>query len=418
MKRTKSEKAITLVALIITIIVLLILAVVAIRAVTGDGIIAHAKNARDQYEQKTAEENTLLSNLTGYITGQLGGNGGGNDPVTPGGDTTPTIASSHLNTVLSTTANTKLVDKYGNKITVPAGFKIVVDNTSDVSKSTSYTADTIDVTKGIVVEDGVGNQFVWIPVGNIKTSTTDTVGTPITLGRYSWSGSTGTLVQPIAEDDTKSLTSEVAISLSRKTYRELQPRETGKVPNGNAVARNINDFYTSTITNGGYYLGRYEASSSGTNITVKANQDVYVIIEQPDASEKAKTMYADGYSSGTYSSDLVNSYAWDTAIIFIQTFGTEEDASSYASKNKSTSFAKTGVNPDKYCNIYDLSGNETEWTTEACTGAYELSAIRGGCYIADNGRAYFYTSTRDDNSVLERHSGFGFRPLLYMAINS
>lgn len=74
MKRNKTQKGITLVALIITIIVLLILSVVAIRAVQGDGIIAHAKNAREQYEQKAAEENSLLSNLAGYITGQLGEN--------------------------------------------------------------------------------------------------------------------------------------------------------------------------------------------------------------------------------------------------------------------------------------------------------------------------------------------------------
>lgn len=71
MKRSKKQKGITLVALIITIIVLLILAVVAIRAVQGDGIIGHAKNARDKYSEAMIEENTMLSNFTDYITGQL-----------------------------------------------------------------------------------------------------------------------------------------------------------------------------------------------------------------------------------------------------------------------------------------------------------------------------------------------------------
>ena len=60
--KEKSNKGITLVALIITIIILLILAVVAISAVTGNGIIAHAKNARDLYEVKSKEENALLQN--------------------------------------------------------------------------------------------------------------------------------------------------------------------------------------------------------------------------------------------------------------------------------------------------------------------------------------------------------------------
>lgn len=44
---------------------------VAIRTVTGDGIIAHAKNAREQYEQKSREENQLLGNLEQYMIGQL-----------------------------------------------------------------------------------------------------------------------------------------------------------------------------------------------------------------------------------------------------------------------------------------------------------------------------------------------------------
>lgn len=61
MKVNKTQKGITLVALIITIIVLLILAVVAIRAVTGDGIIAHAKNASSKYNQAQIEERVRLA---------------------------------------------------------------------------------------------------------------------------------------------------------------------------------------------------------------------------------------------------------------------------------------------------------------------------------------------------------------------
>lgn len=58
----KGQKGITLVALIITIIVLLILAVVAIAAVSGDGIINHAKNARDNYNEAQIQENSVIKN--------------------------------------------------------------------------------------------------------------------------------------------------------------------------------------------------------------------------------------------------------------------------------------------------------------------------------------------------------------------
>ncbi len=119
-----------------------------------------------------------------------------------------------------------------------------------------------------------------------------------------------------------------------------------------------------------------------------------------------------------YASDLVNSYAWDTAIIFIQTYGTGEDASSYASKNKSTSFSKTGINNDKYCNIWDMSGNAFEWTTEYSTGSsnsdFTACVSRGGCYGTGNGRAYYCTSFRDNGTTTVSVSDTSLRPLLYV----
>ena len=60
-EKIKNMKGITLVALIITIIVLLILAVVAISAVKGDGIIAHAKNAKADYSRAQTNEQDTLS---------------------------------------------------------------------------------------------------------------------------------------------------------------------------------------------------------------------------------------------------------------------------------------------------------------------------------------------------------------------
>ena len=72
--KIENEKAITLIALIITIVVLLILAVVAINAVTGDGIIQHAVNAKTEYEKAQDEENETLSYYESYLNvkGQVG----------------------------------------------------------------------------------------------------------------------------------------------------------------------------------------------------------------------------------------------------------------------------------------------------------------------------------------------------------
>ena len=64
MRKQKMNKGVTLIALILTIIVLLILAVVAIIAVKGDGIISHAKNARNDYTKAQANEQVRLDEYT------------------------------------------------------------------------------------------------------------------------------------------------------------------------------------------------------------------------------------------------------------------------------------------------------------------------------------------------------------------
>ena len=82
---TSQNSGITLVALIITIIVLLILAVVAIRAVSNDGIISHAKNAREEYEQAQTNEQTQLQNYLNVLNeNNPKGSGAGNVAYTIG----------------------------------------------------------------------------------------------------------------------------------------------------------------------------------------------------------------------------------------------------------------------------------------------------------------------------------------------
>ena len=153
-------------------------------------------------------------------------------------------------------------------------------------------------------------------------------------------------------------------------YKELTEFRSGNSAEDstaqNATARDLKTFIETSLTNGGYYIARFEASGTTSKITSKYNQTVLGNITQPNAAKAAREMYGEIKENNklVYASDLVNSYAWDTTIIFIQTYSTETDASSYASQNKSTSFANTGKSNDKYCNIFDMSGNAYEWTTE------------------------------------------------------
>ncbi|MGN1270010.1 MAG: hypothetical protein ACI4UU_03995, partial [Clostridia bacterium] len=117
-------------------------------------------------------------------------------------------------------------------------------------------------------------------------------------------------------------------------------------------------------------------------------------ITQPNAAIAAKAMYP--YSStAKYYSDLINSYAWDTAIIFIEAYSD----STYATKKGTdinTSIAKAGANKDKECNIQDIAGNVLEWTTETSTDSSYPCGYRGGAYHNSSrttlGRYYHGTS--------------------------
>ena len=426
-KRILKERGITLIALVVTIVVLLILAGVSLNAIFSEnGIIKRAQDAQNKMDQAAENDQKGINELSNWLDSKINGNSGGN---TTGGNTTGGDANPSTTPKISTLVgkvvdkNTKAEDAYGNKITIPKGFKVLANGTAKESASYTYSGDNIPaVQDGIVIENGTdGNQFVWVPVGTIKNknNTTNT----ITLGRYEFDSNTGALKSntPVQVASVENCTNAVTIS---DRYQELSTFRAGNSATDskakNATARNLAEFISTSLSNGGYYIARFEASGTASKITSKYNQTVLTRITQPNAAKAAREMYGEIKENNklVYASDLVNSYAWDTAIIFIQTYGTGEDASSYASKNKSTSFSKTGINNDKYCNIWDMSGNAFEWTTEYSTGSsnsdFTACVSRGGCYGTGNGRAYYCTSFRDNGTTTVSVSDTSLRPLLYV----
>ena len=421
-KRILKERGITLIALVVTIVVLLILAGVSINAIFSEnGIIKRAQDAQNKMNNAQESDLNALNDLDKWINNQVNGITGGG---TTGGDANPSTTPK-ISTLVGKVVdkNTKAEDAYGNKITIPKGFKVLAHGTEAGSATYTYSGDNIPaVQDGIVIENGTdGNQFVWVPVGTIKNknNTTNT----ITLGRYEFDSNTGALKSntPVQVASVENCTQEVTINTN---YKELSVFRAGNSATDstaqNATARNLEEFISTTLANGGYYIARFEASGTASKITSKYNQTVLGNITQPNAAKAAREMYGEIKENNklVYASDLVNSYAWDTAIIFIQTYGTGEDASSYASKNKSTSFSKTGINNDKYCNIWDMSGNAFEWTTEYSTGSsnsdFTACVSRGGCYGTGNGRAYYCTSFRDNGTTTVSVSDTSLRPLLYV----
>ena len=415
-----NQTGITLIALVVTIVVLLILAGVSINAIFSEnGIIKRAKDAQNKMDQATQNDLDSINELNNWIDGKTNGTTGGG---TTGGDANPSTTSK-ISTLVGTVVdkNTKAEDAYGNKITIPKGFKVLAHGTAAGSATYTYSGDNIAaVQDGIVIENGTdGNQFVWVPVGTIKNKNNTT--STITLGRYSSFTATNGIYTPAQVASVENCTQTVTIG---GNFQELSTSREGNSAEDstaqNATARNLKEFISTTLSNGGYYIARFEASGTASKITSKYNQKVLVDITQPNAAKLAREMYEEVKENNelVYASDLVNSYAWDTAIVFIQTYSVKTDYASHNESNTTKAFTATGKNNDKYCNIFDMSGNASEWTTEYSTNSdgsiFNPCVLRGGYYDTDGGRAHDCTSDRGIDYTIISYSNLGLRPLLYV----
>ena len=383
MKKTKRQNGITLVALVITIIILLILATISIQSLTNTGLFKKAQEAKEKTQNATENQAKMLNEyedeLNKYISGTVKETFKGT-----------TVADAiQYGDVLNKDDNTELHDAYGNKIVVPAGFKITND------------ATTVD--KGIVIEDvtsgaTAGSQFVWVPVGKIYTDTTrtDANSKTINLNRYTFN-----------ENGNPTAQGENIIS---NYYQELSSSD-----KGTTVSKNITDFKNSVSTNGGYYIGRYEARTTTprtsadnalTQITEKVTDHIYNYVTQVQSAQLSQHMY----NTSKFTSDLINSYAWDTAIIFIQKCTNQTNYANQTSLNDS--FLATGTSIDKQCNIFDIASNVAEFPTETSNISSNPCVYRGGYYSSTLG----YTSLRDNCIISSSTPTLGFRPILYLTI--
>ena len=295
--------------------------------------------------------NTAVATVdnTGIVTGRASGTAIITAATTDGSNKTATCTITvKVPTVADVvgeiqTSNKTINDENGNKVVIPSGFKVVSNGTQDVTYDYEINHKPC-VQDGIVIEDEEGNQFVWIPVGDIKNK--DGSITKITLGRYDFNLATGssTLKQSANNCD-----------------RNIQIRTfySDDTTSNRTKAKDLKSFARDSQTVCGYYIARYEASK-GADSRVKSKQaKVWTLVDIGTASSASINMYPE---NDNFVSDLVNSYAWDTAIVFIQNYSKNNQYAIQTSKNER--LANTGVNGDKVCNIYDMASNYMEIDTE------------------------------------------------------
>lgn len=242
---------------------------------------------------------------------------------------------------------------------------------------------------------------MWIPVGEYKVSTT--------------LSPTGTLKNNLTRRTfTDSGPTEVKGDVAINTYYY------GEGDSRSVAYDTINDFIASASQkseenvngHGGFYIGRYE---QGENNVCKAGVNPYVSVTRDQAKTQAESMY----SGNTYvTSELISSYAWDTALNFI--CQTNEEGyllaittdSTYGNIGTSSLTQTGGYIADKYSNICDFLGNRREWTTEysSFSASDSFCVGRGGdCYGSS-----VYAAYRDNFTTNYSFGYLGFRSQLYL----
>ena len=388
MKRTKQQnqkfnQGITLVALVVTIVVLLILSSVSLNLVLGDnGIIVKAKEAAETtaaaQEKEAMERNLLEKELE-------------NSLATPTPKPQPT-----------------------DGVKIPAGFYYVGGTkTSGIVISDNVNDKDKYKNKAVVGTDLLGNQYVWIPC------TTDNTSSELQYTRTEWG------VEVDGDDNSRAIKDELTLTDASVTYSDADTANGINADVSKEIVAQIKAEKASVAQYGGYYIGRYEVGKNSDTAVVKYNQTPYASITWSTAYGLAKKII----TNSEVNSYLCSSYAWDTAVNFIQNNSTAKNYATsiegfngnwnpQAVKDPSGNVIKpagtsqqlnTGLTT-QFCNIFDMGGNEAEFTTELNPGTSETVVLRGG-YDNDFDRP---AGGRWDYGSGDAYVGLGFRATLFL----
>ena len=368
-KKISNSKGITLIALVITIIVLLILAGVTINMLSGqNGILKKAVEAKKMTEDSQAREEEALQDLEEEINESTGNLGKVKD---------------YKNKIIEG-KKVKLQDDNGETIVVPGGFKIKDDSPTEVKK-------------GIVVVAPDNSEFVWVPVKDINTMYgTDANGKKTgKLYNFTESGHTVMTGNVYREPDYLSNTeggdaSSDGIKLLKSIVKIDGTTDEEILNKWKTQLQNEFDEMIKYVgKNKGFYVGRYETSLNSANNA----QSISGATSATNAEDSTNTWYGLYQKDKEYSeknkltnvvgSSMIWGSQYDQMMIWMQGNGIDvisATPTNLEGKTTSKNTARTtGTEPnDKLNNIYDLLGNNFEWTLEASNTGYRT--YRGGNY--------------------------------------
>ena len=299
----KQKKGITLIALVITIIVLLILAAVSIATLTGqNGILTKAQESKEKSETAQKDEEAKLAQAE---------------------------------------ANMNFGDTKYNDVTIPTGM-------TPTRKEGESTVD-----EGLVAIDQNGNEWVWIevpksampqetitfvnPTGYSDEDETQCTKIETSLRTYAKKYAGGTYEQGYVWKDKWYAVDENDIVITESTATDDKQRQ---LSNGCGLTlkeykEKYQKMLKSVYTNGGFWIGRYEAGIKGTRgtgqesfeLARKYGDDISTtqIVIQKDAivcnyvtCSQAQILSSNLSPDSTKTTSLMFGIQWDLVCMFLE----------------------------------------------------------------------------------------------------
>ena len=300
---------------------------------------------------------------------------------------------------------------------------------------------------GLTIQDSTRNQYVWIEVP-MTTEVYPTAGLGITEFTESEYTAIETDLHTYTNDYRSSFKdeyySDAATGLTSAQYTELKQK-----------------MLKSVYQNGGFYIGKYEtgienaprtsgdaSAVPGETPVIKQNVYPYDHVTCSQAQTLASNM-----EHGDRTTSLLFGVQWDLTLKYLETKGTSQadlktnstswgnysnnawsitnanlkyavyDANNHTLGSWTTATEKSKTDSEEILlstgaddsfskmGIYDLAGNESEWTLEYTSNTYHPCASRGGSY-GDAG-SFVTASYRNYYLTITDGYGVGFRCVLY-----
>ena len=414
----RRNKGITLIALVVTIIVLLILAGISISMLTGqNGILNRAAEAKEKTGIAQEDESQKLKGyedtINQYAPSSNGGStGGGSEGGNPTGGSLPTGTG-----------------------------------TTPYLPNSTFSKKEGDLATGLVIQDASQNEYVWVevPTTIYDNTTYNNNGAKKPQNADEWEK---------IRDCLKAYTADY----SNSSYKDTDT-------DGTTYSVDYQNMLKSVYTNGGFWIGRYEAGleegkdprasytkiSASDKAVVKQNKIPYNYVKRDEAQELATRMNYNGCTSS-----LIFGIQWDLVLKYIETkepdqktnltsnsttignyynssfelkrgkfaqynalsnwfdYNSEEKPTLVTgSQKKEQSSYKNGIllttgatDATNLQNIYDIAGNVWEWTLEFYSTSLPCVIRGGSCY--DSGSSYPAKNRISDN-IGSYYDGIGFR---------